>query len=337
MTNYLNRIKKGIAVIAMIAAGYLGIGCNEDGSGASPDRTPPAITSAASIADQFEGDIAVDAEVSDASGLSSVTVQYREKGSASVWDEIAMSKTGFNNWSGLGSIQSQAIEYRTVAIDNYSNKTIGTQNTAVLWSNEANGDAELQARLQFYKDSADILDFWIDYSFDFDGKIVEVDAAVLPSIPEGFNGGWYQGKADTDHASEKSQMESYLTLWWQINSCLRSEIAGKLDEIKNAGWAGGQIKNSKSLGLDTVVADCQKMTENCIDYTVFYNADGQPVSRISDSSEDFYDARGSIYKTDSFDETGIVVKTIYRGLKAGSYDLEVNHTERLIQILNNSF
>jgi len=119
------------------------------------------------------------------------------------------------------------------------------------YATEAEGDNELAARLQQYKDNGEIIDYGINEELDLGVDLVGSDYWVLfqdprlsPPFDERYAIGWYQGENDDEHLDEKEICEDYDVPWAQINPCPYEEIAPKLDEIKDNGWENsGQVKS----------------------------------------------------------------------------------------------
>jgi hypothetical protein len=301
----------GIVAVPSVLAG-----CGGSDGGTTPDTTGPSIADI--VNDSYEGLATVSADVSDPSGVSAVGFQYRAAGSADAYTIVPMVNAGGNTWTADIDFASDEFEYIINAADGLGNPRQVTGNVRK-YANEINGDNELVSRAGHYRDTtSEISDYWTEYTFDFGGTLVQVDLAVLTNALE-FNGGWYQGPADGDHAAEKAKMEEYLTPWWQINACPADEIAGKLDEIKDAGWVSGQVKaktaKAKQTPFDRKIASSEEVKENCITYTVFYNKAGQKVRRDSDGLREYYDQTGNVYKEEQLGENGEVFTATYHGVK----------------------
>ncbi len=215
----------------------------DDGGTEDGENTDPVIEDVSisldSLADQYEGTVTVSGDVSGGDGSNyNVTLFNRLQGNTS-WTETDIS-TADNMFTKDITLES-AVHELYAGAESGGKIAETSVKSLEIWADEVNANAEIASVLEQYKQDGIIMDYFMDFSLDLGGMQIESDFAVLPDLDTGLVAGWYIGENDGNKQAEKDELESNGFSWVQIDPCLTSKIADKLDTIRTNDYSSGQI------------------------------------------------------------------------------------------------
>lgn len=245
--------ERTIQAAGLYAAVVFGGGCDDD-NGGNEDTTGPSITVTAPLADDYEGNTSIGLSVTDASGVASVTLQYRAAGSSDAYQSVSTTSAG-----GAVALPSDVLDTRIVATDTVGNATTVDNGTVEVYALNTPGVVEVEAALAAYKLAGDIHDYVMNKVFDDGTSQATPEAAVLvknPSYPTDPNEGWwvavhYVGEGESATSGPlKTAIDTLATMGVQsttIGGAADDRIRGLMDDALAANFAGGSYKALKAV------------------------------------------------------------------------------------------
>ncbi len=236
---------------AFAAVAFAFFGCDDNGG--EEDTTGPTVGVTSAMQDDYEGNTSIGLDVQDASGVGSVSFQYRAAGTADPYQPVAVPATG-----GSVALPSDVLDTRIVATDALGNPTTLDNGTVEVYALNAGGCPEIDTKLAAYLAGGDIHDWKKDKLFEngTPAENVTAEYAVLvknPSSPSDPNEGWwvavfYDGEGESaDSGALKDAVDGLLANHFTesvvIGPAAVDRIGGLLDDALAANFAGGSYKS----------------------------------------------------------------------------------------------